>query len=399
MTLIEESEAYSNIDLKKFSWLANSCGLELKPMRFRKNSKNHIPYLIEQIKNSHGFFITNTDILSTKEICDALISKIKTGSNAFACINYKKTIGLDFFQNYGLETNSLKARSDSNNTHCKSSDPHKFIVIDRESFCFKDEQLFDKVNKVEINYTAGLSCFGFSRPILSIPQNKIQLFDDRFDVLVDISPESNLDVMAIIECSDWLGKIIVSTTRIFLMDSYQNYLGQNYKCIESFDNQIFVKNILNLFAFGLSSERFEWEDLQIFFREIELSVANITRDVLRRTNPSNWFIDLIPEKLKNKLEDKKKIKVLDESFFTSLDFIDFHSIWNHNWDLFSVFFEENKKSSKKSLDFIQDLNKHRAYIYHPTKVIDMARPSKKMVQEILDIRQIVTNFKNKLISS
>jgi hypothetical protein len=255
------------------------------------------------------------------------------------------------------------------------------------------------VQKLEVDFTYGLGCFGISKPALSLPFNKINLVDDRRDQLVDVAPESNLIIMASIGQNDWFGQILVTTSNWFLKDSFESSItGKKFKCIEAFDNKIFAKNLLSLFSNGLGTISYDWNDLNRLFREIEIGVAGITRGILRKKSPDNWISQCIPEDIISKVR-KVKSELRDEQIFENLNFIQFKAIWRYNWELFVWLFEDEDPPVKKDLVFIQDINDIRSKVVHGPQNIDMPIPPQIWVNKLLDVRALVRRMLDKLDAS
>jgi len=393
---IEEKFLEPNLNLNTFNWLAADFGLQIKSIRYRNNNKQQLPYLLEQIADAHGFYLPNASFLSDHNLSIAILEKIKKGSILFSYINYKDGKGLEFFENFGLEISSIKAAPDRDRVSTNSSDPQKFIVVHKESQCFMDEQLFNDVHRLEVNFTYGLGCFGIAKPVLSLPFNEIYLLDDRTDRLVDLAPESNLTIMASIRQHDWLGNIFVSTSNSIFADSYVN--KKIFNCIEAFDNKKFAKNLLSLFSYGLGTSLFDWNDLNRFFREIELGVAEITREILINKSPDHWMTKCIPEKMLKDLR-QEKYDLTEQQIFQKLNFVQFKSIWRYNWDSFSWLFEDEESPEKKEPTFIQRINDFRSIVIHGPQNLDLPVPPQNIVDEFLAVRALVGRIQDKLNNS
>ena len=394
--LLEEISLESDKNLNTFNWLAANFGLQIKSIRY-ENNKNLMPYLLKQINNAHGFILPRPGLMKDPIISRAIEEKIKSGSLLFAWFNYTKTDELVFFQDLGLELSSIKATADRDRMSIRSSDQSKFIVVNKASNCFLDEQLFSDVNELELAFAYGFGCFGYAKPILSLPYNEIYLIDDRSDQIVDAAPESNFTVMVSIKKPEWQGQIIVTSPILSLLikDSYINTLGVKHKCIDAFDNKIFARNLLIMFAHGLSDNRYDWNDLNTFFREIETGVVNISRKILRKKSTDYW--SYIPEEIRVRIKEQRKNQNIEgELFFKELNFIDFKKIWETNWDSFSWLFDDKNLSIKENLRFIQKANDSRSLVVHGPKNIDIPFPPQKDVESLLEVRTLVSDLQNKL---
>jgi hypothetical protein len=393
---IEQESLELNLNLNTFNWLATNFGLQMKSIRHGNISQEQLPYLLKQIEEAHGFFLPNAAFISDITINNAILEKVKKGSILFAYANYKHEKGLEFFEKFGLEVSSIKATPDKDRMPSNSSDPQRFIVIDKDAHCFMDEQLFNNVSKLEVNFTYGLGCFGISKPVLSIPFNYIYLVDDRTDRLVDVAPEANLTIMASIRQQDWLGQIFVTTSNFLLSDSFESLnTGKKIKCIEAFNNKVFAKNLLSLFSNGLGDNCYDWNDLNRFFRDIELGVAGITREVLRKKYSDCWVSQGIPENIISKVREVKA-GLRDEQIFENLNFVQFKAIWKSNWESFSWLLEDEDPPVKKDLAFIQSINDKRSLVVHGPRNIDMPIPPQNIANELLAARSLVKRMQDRM---
>lgn len=385
----------------EFRSLAHDEGLRIETVRLpgELGERVNVAEVHHQIRTAHGFWIRQTHLLRNSEIRAIVESRLKDGAIAIAELRGLPSEPIDhqFFQDYGLESSSIRA------VRLESSPfeyPHPMLVpVDRELYPsgFRDPTLFRGVHRLILQGANGIGCFGDAEPILAIPAGQIRLLEVRSDYFVDSLPRPEFPVMAEARRDNWRGRIVALNAALF-GDAYSGPLGALFPGITAADNRQFARNLLRAVGSGERYEGPSWEAMFSLIDKFETEVTRLTENVLKKRAKSNWFSELIPDEIQEKCTKRWSDEKKTFTKAAYLDLVDYVKIWKTHWDFFAVLFEQvaPPPSRTRSLKFLQRANQWRKLTAHPSRrfYAQLPPPTDEDLNEMRGFVLLVSNLQD-----
>jgi hypothetical protein len=389
--------------LNNFNKIANEFGLEVSTLKFRSSSGNKIDeaHLYAQIDASDGFLIHHANLLSDKNIREAVSYRLKEGAIAYAELPEPRDTQTDgdlFFEDLGLVVTSIRAVAKKNSSVISQIDPSS-IEFRRNGYEYgvRDFNLFEGISILTLSQPNGLGCYGGAKAVLSFPINEIDLVEMRKDRFVNGLSRPEFSVIGISSKEDWRGRVIASSSSL-IYDSFSNVFGRVVPGIDSNDNKKFARNLIRMISVGPQSPGLSWQSAYALISEIEISCLRITEQVLRKKYSENWFQMGCPDGIKEKCLARARDCSPGVPIFAFLDLIDFKNIWRNNWDDFSLVFDSTHGSGvgrNRFLKFFQDINEIRKIVAHPVRQShsEFILPSDEQMHLLKNTLKILKNQK------
>jgi hypothetical protein len=337
---------------ERFSALARDMGAEVRVVRQSSDGVEATRSAWTQLKGvltqADAFFLPDDTLLMVDECAHLLHERVRSGARLLVrlnenCLRLQNT----FLAKYDLTGTSVRIRSPIT----------PLVRLKRSPDHFRDVRLFVGVDEVQIQHPNAIWYGGESLPVL--------VADDRYlaiDGETDLPGDWNARELAC--AAAWHGGHRAGVLAIsggYFEDPFDGATGIHWPGINL--NQQLARNVLEYLAEGRPCDTPEDR-----CKRIEINLVDFVFGVLKGRG-SDWWTTLVPEKVRQKCEERRGQERGRFPVEAYCDLIDLKTVMEKNWQLYRPLFQLVQGGGGKdaSLHWLTQLNELRRLVGHPLK--------------------------------
>ncbi len=369
MTLADLRWLYDAENMWRFRYfekLAGDFGIEVASIQSPRQTPSQVivDEALELVQKADAFLLSKSsfDQLDIPAMWASVHNRISNGAGAIVLAPPlpRREHAIDaFLAKYDITLSPVRI---VNKKGAVKTGNERAVVFQRSPHRFRDSTIFAGVDQVTVLQPDAIWYGGESLPLLVAAED-----DSCVDATTDLPsswPPCELACFAI--WSGTNGGLVLTMAGSVLHDPTTLQIdGYNSGCEI---NRQFAVNILRRVC-GNRTSMFSPVSPYDLYKHIEVNMARTVVEFLQFHNPSKWWQELVPEKVRENCETRMKTEKRNLPPQAYFMFIELKAVLKNNWQIFATTFSRAGKSggANKCLEFMDRVNEIRKLVAHPVK--------------------------------